>query len=105
MGKEYASTLVATCRYCGAGVGELCESTSPCIENSHESRWRDAQGVEIAALRKLLQEATEGQECHEHYGKQETCSCGAAICPEPARCLLGRVDRRLGHRAEGACQA
>lgn len=109
--REYASPLVATCRHCGAAPGEDCQtwlSGGYVKTRSHYSRWRDAQGVEIAALRALLQEATEGRECFEHQHpedvhEQATCSCGAAICPEPATCLLGRADRLLGHTTHGEC--
>jgi hypothetical protein len=59
------------------------------------------------AMERLLQEATEGEECFEHNRDQTFCSCGAAICPGGAepKCLLGRVDRMLGHREGSPCRA
>lgn len=104
--KVYASPTIAVCRYCGVPPGQFClYGESSCEANYHESRWRDAQGVEIARLRDLLQEATEGQECMNCAAlPQAFCVCGAAICASEA-CLYGRVDRAIGHRTKGACRA
>jgi hypothetical protein len=62
--EEYADPLITTCPYCMAPPGEFCYYWTEDrkriqyskSESSHSSRWRRAQGVEIARLRKELKE-------------------------------------------------